>query len=98
MITINGKRATPNEAAKTALREVLLGLASNIEAPAGGTITHPNHGREVQREVWDIVDNPAAMTQLAAARVEEQWGKKIEAMIKRLGAERLAHPGYMPED
>lgn len=98
MITINGKRATPNEAAKVAILEVLTGLLNNEEATVGGLIPNPNHGHTVQRQVWDVIDNPVAMTERETARVNEQWQKKLEALVKRLGADRLPIPGQLPED
>ena len=92
MITINGKRATPNEAAKVALLEALI----TIEAGDGLDPFELDYG--IPGPVFHAVDAPAAMTEREKARVNEQWGKKISALIKRLNVDRLPIPGRLPED
>ena len=93
MITINGKRATPNEAAKVALLEALI----TIEA-GDGTAHYLHDSYGMPGPVFHAVDAPAAMTEREKARVNEQWGKKISALIKRLNVDRLPIPGRLSED
>jgi hypothetical protein len=82
MIKINGKRATPNEAAKSALLEILMQLYGDAITSNGAPIP-----------VLDVVDVPAAMTEHERAKANEQYRKKLEALINRLGAGRVPRPG-----